>query len=61
MEHINGELTPEDVRRIKGCEGFSDQEANKLLDNLRTFVRICIEIYESEKKKKKVNGGILPH
>ena len=53
MKHINGELTPEDVRRIKGCEDFNDQEANKLLDNLRTFVRICIEIYESEKKKEK--------
>ncbi len=38
-------MTIEQLRKYKGCEHFSDVEAQEIVGNLRTFAKTIIEVW----------------
>lgn len=42
----NNRLTPEELRRIKGFETVTDEEAELIIDDAVAFARMCLEIVD---------------
>jgi hypothetical protein len=38
-------MTIEQLKKYKGCEHYSDVEAQEIVDNLRTFAKTIIEVW----------------
>ena len=38
-------MTIEQLRKYKGCEHYSDEEAKEIVENLRIFAKTIIEVW----------------
>lgn len=38
-------MTIEQLRKYKGCEHYSDEEAKEIVENLRMFAKTIIEVW----------------
>jgi hypothetical protein len=38
-------MSPEELRGFPGCEHYSDEEANEIIDSLEKFANILYDIY----------------